>query len=315
MQDPIYTRITSIPRPSLFAVSGLIALASVGLWVTEFILSRLPANLSDGMALENLLYYLPFVVLPVLAYMLRHPGLSEAMRLNPLPLMPALSVSLLAVLSVYVASILSALWGLWLDALGLTPLDGLATPDAKSTLAIFIVTLGAMPAVAEELLFRGFALAGWESRGTWFAIGVTSGLFALLHGNLYGFPAYLLVGAISGFVTFALNSVYAGMVYHTVYNTACLIIPWVAANHPEAEEAAAVSPTAASLALETLMILTLMAMLLASLALRARREDIRAIPRIHRPLKPRDRGMLALAVGIMIASTAVILALSFQLTK
>jgi membrane protease YdiL (CAAX protease family) len=100
-------------------------------------------------------------------------------------------------------------------------------------------------------------LSAWESRGTWFAIGVAGSLFALLHGNLYGIPAYLLVGAIAGFMAYALDSVYAAMVYHTVYNTACLVIPYLASNREAADvtiDAAAIF----SLAVQTAMIASMM---------------------------------------------------------
>lgn len=308
MQDPIYSKIEGQPRPTLFAASGAVWVAAVGLWLAELILARLPASFSDAMALENAVYYLPFVVLPVALYMWRRPGLSEAMRLNPLPVLPVLSVSLLAVLSVYVASIVSVLWGMGLDALGLSSPGGFALPETRPALALMILTQAAMPAVCEELLFRGFVLSAWESRGTWFAVGVSAALFALLHANLYGLPAYLLVGILAGFVTFALDSLYAGMVYHTVYNTACLVISWKASG--AAAETGSETVSAFGLALETLMILSMMAMLLVSLWLRARREGYAPIPRIRRPLAGRERGMLSILGLTLAASMAVILALS-----
>lgn len=307
MQDPIYTRIESLPRPTPFAASGLLLLAAVGLWLSELAATLLGSVLPVGEALASALYYLPFVLLPVALYMRRRPGLGEAMRLNPMPPGPMLAVGLLALLTVFAASALTTAWGLGLDALGLRRLTGYTSPEGEAALASAILVQAALPAVCEELLFRGFMLSAWESRGTWFAVGVTAGLFALLHGNLYGIPAYLLVGGVSGFITFALDSVYAGMVYHTAYNAACLVIPWLVAGQEEAE-AAAVSPF--SLALETLTILALMAALLSALRLWARTRGVEPIPRIRRPLETRDKLMLAAAIFAMMATMVIILALS-----
>lgn len=308
MQDPIYSKIERQPRPTLFAASGFVLLAAVGLWISTLLELLLP---DASMAIVNALYYLPFMLLPVGLYMLRRPGLGSAMRLNALPVMPTLSAALLGLLSVYVASMLSAVWGAALDALGLHGLGGAPVPQNEAELMTSILTLAAMPAICEELLFRGFVLSAWESRGTWLAMGVTAVLFALLHGNLYGIPAYLLVGAVAGYLAFALDSLYAAMVYHTVYNASCLVLPYLAAGQGEADVAIDAA-TVFSLSLQTMMIIAMMAMLMATLRLRARREGIEPIPRIRRPLEGRDKAMLLAAVLVMAASMLILLVVSTQ---
>ena len=308
MQDPIYAKIESTPRPTLFAASGFVLLAAVGLWVSTLLELLLP---NAGATLINALYYLPFTVLPVGLYMLRRPGLGAGMRLNAPPLLPTLSAALLGLLSVYVASLISAAWAAGLDALGLKGLGGVPVPGNEQELIASVLSLAAMPAVCEELLFRGFVLSAWESRGTRYAIGVTAVLFALLHGNLYGIPAYLLVGAVAGFLAFALDSVYAAMVYHTVYNTACLVIPYLAAGQAGGDvaiDAAAIF----SLAVQAVMIAAMMAMTMMTLWLRTRHAGIVAIPRIRRPLEGRDRIMLLAAVLVMVASMVILLILTMQ---
>ena len=306
MQDPIYSKIENQPRPTLFAASGFVLLAAVGLWISTLLELLLP---DASMAIVNALYYLPFMLLPVGLYMLRQPGLVPAMRLNALPVLPTLSAALLGLLSVYVASMLSAVWGTALDALGLRGLSGAPVPQSEAELVTSILTLAAMPAICEELLFRGFVQSAWESRGTWFAMGVTAVLFALLHGNLYGIPAYLLVGAVAGYLAFALDSLYAAMIYHTVYNASCLVLPYLASGQGEADVAIDAA-TVFSLALQTIMIATMMAMLIVTLRLRARREGIEPIPRIRRPLEGRDKVMLLAAVLVMATSMLILLIVS-----
>ena len=306
MQDPIFSKIENQPRPTLFAASGFVLLAAVGLWISTLLELLLP---DASMAIVNALYYLPFMLLPVGLYMLRQPGLVPAMRLNALPVLPTLSAALLGLLSVYVASMLSAVWGTALDALGLRGLSGAPVPQSEAELVTSILTLAAMPAICEELLFRGFVLSAWESRGTWFAMGVTAVLFALLHGNLYGIPAYLLVGAVAGYLAFALDSLYAAMIYHTVYNASCLVLPYLASGQGEADVAIDAA-TVFSLALQTIMIAAMMAMLIVSLRLRARREGIEPIPRIRRPLEGRDKVMLLAAVLVMATSMLILLIVS-----
>lgn len=309
MQDPIYEKLTKEPRPTLFATGVLLLLATLGLWLSSLLELALPQSASP--LVINASYYLPFIALPLALYARRRPGIGGALRLNPPPLLPTLALAPLAILSVYVASTLAFFWELLLNALGFHSPGGFAQPQTEAELALAIVSMAAMPAVCEELLFRGFALSAWESRGTRFAIGVTALLFALLHGNLYGLPAYLLVGAVAGFVTFALDSVYAGIVYHTVYNAACLVIPFLLSGGDGDGEIALSLWMAVRIVLEFAMRLGMMGLLLAALWLRARRAGIDPIPRIRRPLEDGERVMLILSAGAMLLSLLIVTLLAF----
>ena len=302
MQDPVYTQITQKKRPTITAANVITWLAVVGLWVSS--LAGVAPDAS-GMMLLNAVYYLPFVGLPLLVYALKRRGLAPALRLNPPPELPLLGVALLALMSVYAASALSAAWSAGLDALGLRAPGTPPPPQSERELALAILSMGAIPAVFEELLFRGFVLSAWESRGTTFAVGMSTVLFALLHGNLYGLPAYLLVGAVSGIVTFATDSVYSGIIYHTVYNAAALFISYRLSGQEVSE--AAVTPAALVPAMLTaLMILALMAALLAALLRRARAGGVEPIPRVRQPLKTGELLTLAAAVLMMLATIAVV---------
>lgn len=310
MQDPVYSEIMDRPRPGIFATSGLTLLAAAGLWVSA--LATFAFGAETGLAAVNLAYYLPFVLVPAAVYLLRRPETRAAARLNPLPLVPTLAVILLGLLSVYAASALAALWQLLTDALGLPAIGEAPVIRNPRELTLAIVIMAALPAACEELLFRGLVMPAWESRGTYFAIGVSGAMFALLHGNITGLPAYLLVGAVSGYLVFALDTLYAGIVYHTVYNAACLVIPYLASNQTQPETA----PEAALLASmlwQTLLVFGMMAMLLVSLRSRARQENRIVIPRIRRPVEGRDRIMLLAAVLAMAASTVVVAALSMRM--
>ena len=293
MQDPVYSEIMDRPRPGIFATSGLTLLAAAGLWVSA--LATFAFGAETGLAAVNLAYYLPFVLVPAAVYLL-----------------PTLAVILLGLLSVYAASALAALWQLLTDALGLPAIGEAPVIRNPRELTLAIVMMAALPAACEELLFRGLVMPAWESRGTYFAIGVSGAMFALLHGNITGLPAYLLVGAVSGYLVFALDTLYAGIVYHTVYNAACLVIPYLASNQTQPETA----PEAALLASmlwQTLLVFGMMAMLLVSLRSRARQENRIVIPRIRRPVEGRDRIMLLAAVLAMAASTVVVAALSMRM--
>ena len=305
MEDKVYNEIVGKSRPTPFAASGLVLLAALGLWLSGLLALLAPAS-ANREVLLNALYYLPFIGLPMLLYARRRPGLSEALRLKPISPLAMLLAGMLGLWSVYVASLLTSAWDWLLSLIGLEAFDGIAVPDSPRALTLSIVTMAALPAVFEELLFRGAVFSAWESRGTAFGIGVSALMFALLHGNLFGWPAYLLVGAISAYLVFALDSLYAGIAYHTVYNAACLVISYLAKD-AGAEDVAMNGSLLLSIAIDSLMIAGMMALMLRAVAMRRRLRHIEPIPRIRRPLTRGDKRMLWLAVGAMGLTTLIAL--------
>lgn len=296
-------------RPTLFAASGFVLLAAIGLWISAVIISMIPiGSAMDSIFTMDMVYYLPFLILPMGIYMLRHRGLSEGLRLNPMPFFPMITVILLAVISVFICSILSNLWVMLLEALGLEYVDTSIIPAGKNELMLSIITMAAIPAICEELLMRGFVFSAWETRGTRYAIWVSTILFALLHGNIYGLPAYIYTGLITGYLVFALDTLYAGIIYHTVYNAACLVVSYIAMMDTAAlEQSQQMLETMSTGALvmsmlsELLMFGLMAAISLGSLRLRRKILGIQPFLRMHEPLKTRERIMLALSLIPMIA--------------
>lgn len=289
-------------RPTLFAASCLMLLASVGLWAADVIVWKvLPEDVTMRDMIATAGYYALFLILPMGVYVARHRGLSDALRLNPMPFSSMLMAVLMGLVSVYAASALGTLWSLALDALGFEAWEVSIEVGTERDLALAVLTTAALPAVCEELLFRGFVFSAWESRGTSFAIALSSVLFGLIHGNLYGLPVYVMVGAISAYMVFAFDTLYAGMVYHTVYNSALLMLSHVLSGMSE-EAAASVSD--ASLASAALVQLLLSGMLLFALLsaihVRRRQSDIIPFLRARKPVRLRDKLMLAAVVAVML---------------
>ena len=292
------------PRPTILAATAVALIATAGLWIASLLAARL--SLQDRVGREFLfdaLYYLPFVALPVALYAIKRPGLSASMRLNPMPPLTTLAVILAAMLSVYLASALDAAWAMLLNTIGLHEPEVSVEIGSSRGLMLAILHSAAIPAIFEELLCRGFVLAAFESRGTRLAVWVSSVIFALMHGNVYGLPAYLLVGATSAFLVFALDSLYAGIAYHTVYNALILLSLYLL---PASDVAAA--PDAAmlaSVALDAMLVALMLFLLLRTLDRRRRALGIKAVPRIRAPLRNGERALL-LALSVVFAATCVL---------
>jgi sodium transport system permease protein len=86
-----------------------------------------------------------------------------------------------------------------------------------------LLVFGFLPAVVEELAFRGFILTGLRRRlRPWSAIFLSSFLFALYHMNVFQvLPAFIL-GLVLGLLAVWSNSVWPGVLFHMLYNGALL---------------------------------------------------------------------------------------------
>jgi membrane protease YdiL (CAAX protease family) len=89
----------------------------------------------------------------------------------------------------------------------------------------YFLALAFLPAVCEELAFRGFILSGLRTRfRPWTAILLSSFLFALSHMNVFQFLPSFLLGMVLGILAVRSASVLPGMLLHLLYN-ALLISP------------------------------------------------------------------------------------------
>jgi sodium transport system permease protein len=83
-----------------------------------------------------------------------------------------------------------------------------------------VLLIAVVPAVCEELAFRGFILSGFRHLGhKWRAIVYTSLLFGLTHGVIQQSLIACLMGMILGFLAVQSGSILPGMVFHVVNNT------------------------------------------------------------------------------------------------
>ncbi len=95
-------------------------------------------------------------------------------------------------------------------------LYGSSTPVG---LALAILAGGVTPAVAEETLFRGFALTNLQ-RGLTprRAIVVSSLIFALVHLQPFNFIPLFALGLFFGFLTYRSESILPGILGHAIFN-------------------------------------------------------------------------------------------------
>jgi sodium transport system permease protein len=87
-----------------------------------------------------------------------------------------------------------------------------------------VALLACLPAVCEELAFRGFILSGFRARGSkWSAMIASSVLFGATHGILQQSLGAALVGMVIAYLAVQTGSLLPGIAFHAVYNTLSLL--------------------------------------------------------------------------------------------
>lgn len=220
-------------RPGRFGALLVWALAPVGLIVSSILISLFSPALSRlnpqvQLLVVNLAYYLPFLALPIFLLTRRTPGLYEAYRPNPISLFNVISIVILALLGVFFVNDITIIWSIPFEELGLNLVSS-ALPVAQNAreLVLQVVSIAVIPAICEEFLFRGVLLSAFEAYGTKRAMWVSSLLFMLVHASFLGAPSELILGMVIAALVFWTDSIYAGLIYHTVHNTAAVVLDYL----------------------------------------------------------------------------------------
>jgi len=81
------------------------------------------------------------------------------------------------------------------------------------------VLIALLPAICEEVSFRGVVLSGMLSRSKpWSAILITAFLFAVFHLSLHRFPGVFLIGLAATYLVWKSGSIFTGMLLHMLCN-------------------------------------------------------------------------------------------------
>jgi membrane protease YdiL (CAAX protease family) len=179
------------------------------------------------------------IALPAVIYAARNQGVAQSMRVcKPSPRDMALA-AVSALVGAYAFQYIGALWAIAIEFAGGNPAgSSIRIPITRAELMLSCVTVGILPGICEELLFRGAIMGAWERRGTKYALIMSSVLFALTHGSLAGLPTHLMLGFAIGYAAIASGSIYVAMMYHSAYNIGTLAMSFMAASTPEANTAA-----------------------------------------------------------------------------
>ncbi len=114
----------------------------------------------------------------------------------------------------------------WQGWLGLVP-DALPVPENVPVAVVYIITLAVVPAVTEEVFFRGALLTGLlDGSRRIMAVLLTTAAFALMHGSLANLPGLLAISLVLTLTMLHTGRIAAAVTAHFFYNISALV--WMA---------------------------------------------------------------------------------------
>lgn len=139
-------------------------------------------------------------------------------KLMLLAVMMALSVSVIGIYASEAAHYLFSLFNIYFYE----PI--LVLPEDLGSAVLYILNLTVVPAVFEEIAFRGVLMQSLRRFGDSFALITSAILFALVHISPLSMPNAFLMGLVIGYFVLFTGSLYTGMVIHLVHNLLSLLI-------------------------------------------------------------------------------------------
>lgn len=91
-------------------------------------------------------------------------------------------------------------------------------PNTSWGVVLYIVRSAMVPALIEEFAIRGVVMQPLRKYGDWFAMLMSSMVFALMHGNMIQIPFAFLAGLAISFAVIKTGSLWTGIIIHFLNN-------------------------------------------------------------------------------------------------
>lgn len=103
-------------------------------------------------------------------------------------------------------------------------LNAYAIPDTGNNQIYIFLTFAVIPAICEELFFRGVILSEYRSMGSVNAVIISSICFSMVHFSYDNFIVYFFAGVVFGFSAIVTRSVFTPMILHMINNALNLYV-------------------------------------------------------------------------------------------
>lgn len=212
---PIFTPFLSIVLLILLSVSGKILMSnSVGENPNEFLL------------LLTVVQLIVFVFPCILYYFLKGRKLNTPFLVSPVKPGQIIFIIASALLLISGNLLIKCFYYIGMGSLpsGVDYLISDTANVSEAPMAGVIIAVALIPAICEELFFRGIVLAEYRIYGTFNSVVFSALCFAMIHFSIVSFPLYFFSGLVLGVTAALTGSVFAPIIIHFISNVLSIYI-------------------------------------------------------------------------------------------
>jgi len=169
-----------------------------------------------------LIIHILAVLIPLVIYFktVREPESQKiSLRLNKFSFMQGLMIVILAAAGQFIMAILNVpMVLLQTNVFQIEMAESIIISSNSIEFIVGVAVMAIIPAILEEILFRGVIFGGTERQSTIFAVLFSTFVFALVHPNIFNFAGLIFLGLMTVMVMLRTNSIYAAILYHFINN-------------------------------------------------------------------------------------------------
>ncbi len=222
-------------RHNLRRAAGYVGVMMLAIEATMFVLAILLAVVKQFSSLDSFSFLLVYAVIYSVGMAVPAIAVSCAFKRRYFPLSPCAPTNpvdaflgILSAVGICMAANIAVNYIMFFfELIGIpepTMPDYLEKNIPSLLLNIFVFAV--LPALLEELVFRGYVLRAFRVYGDWFAVSVSSLLFGLMHGNIMQIPFALIVGFALGWLYVATNNIWVPISVHFINNGFSLLLQY-----------------------------------------------------------------------------------------
>jgi len=230
----------NIRRNANIAAAGLILVEVISIITASFINQALSVLLpiEARVNLDPILYQLLTILIYIASFSIPCIIMVACIRIPPqaaFPMRPfRISLAVPAVffclgisfLGNYLSNLISYYFSLYFGMSPTLP-DSLTMPFGTVAILLYFVSVAILPAILEEMVFRGVIMQSLRRYGDGFALVVSALLFAFCHGNLVQGPPAFLMGLAIGYFVLRTGSLLMGIIIHFANNALAVAVEYI----------------------------------------------------------------------------------------
>lgn len=196
--------------------------------VVMLVLSVLSAAIPEGNAQVLASYacaQIAFLTVPLIYLKTKKIPLSLALpterKLKVVPLLLLIPITIGAFMQ---NTLLAVAFGWLMEALGLTPSVAMPSLDGALNIILAIVVVAIMPALGEEITYRGIMLSAYKNKGLFKACLLSGLIFSLSHFNPAQLVHQFILGVILAYLVASTGNIWYAIITHFINNVLALFV-------------------------------------------------------------------------------------------